>query len=202
VEPFEQSSFVLSPKQSSSLMSGYGRGRLLLGSSGSESESERNSDSRRRSDATPYDRQPVPGVSNDNQSVITERRPSRFDRYGNTRRIPLDRVDSSSTVPENNLPGLSIHNQNEYQDYLNRQLNRPTPAAIVNNTSSANNEQPPSYESIFGARRFYTSPAARRETLETKLENLSTKLIVDIQFLMSQYENDKRFLVRRFYANQ
>ena len=157
---------------------------------------------RRRSDATPYDRQPVPGGSNDNQSVITEQRPSRFDRYNNILRIPLDRTDSSSTVPENNLPGLSIHNQSEYQDYLNRQLNRPTPAAIVNNTSSANDEQPPSYDSIFGARRFYTSPAARRETLETKLENLSTKLIVDIQFLMSQYENDKRFLVRRFYENE
>jgi hypothetical protein len=202
VEPFQQSSFVLSPKQSSSIMSGYGRGRLLLGNSGSESESERNNDSRRRSDATPYDRQPVPGVSTDNQSVITDRQPSRFDRYGNTRRIPLDRIDNSSTVPDNNLPGLSIHNQNEYQDYLNRQLNRPTPAAIVNNTSSTSNEQPPSYESIFGARRFYTSPAANRETLETKLENLSTKLIVDIQFLMSQYENDKRFLVRQFYENQ
>ena len=94
-------------------MSGYGRGRLLLGSSGSESESERNSDSRRRSDATPYDRQPVPGGSNDNQSVITEQRPSRFDRYGNTRRIPLDRMDSSSTVPESKLPGLSIHNPGE-----------------------------------------------------------------------------------------
>ena len=72
MEPFQQSSFVLSPKQSSSIMSGYRRGRLLLGSSGSESKSERNSDSRRRSDATPYDRQPVPGVSNDNQSIITE----------------------------------------------------------------------------------------------------------------------------------
>ena len=97
---------------------------------------------------------------------------------------------------------FSPGNQSEYQDYLNRQLNRPTPAAIVNTTSPANNDQPPSYESIFGARRFYTSPAARRETLETKLENLSTKLIVDIQFLMSQYENDKRFLVRQFYENQ
>jgi hypothetical protein len=145
---------------------------------------------------------PVPGVSGDRQSVTTERRPSRFEIYGNTRRIPLDRVDSSSTVPKNNLQGLSIHNQNEYQDYLNRQLNRQTPAAVVNNTSSVNNEQPPSYESLFEARRFYTSPAERRETLETKLENLSTKLIVDIQFLMSQYDNDKRFLVRQFYENQ
>jgi hypothetical protein len=144
----------------------------------------------------------VPGVSNENQSVITERRPSRFDIYGNTRRIPLDRVDNPSTVPENNLPGLSIHNQSEYQDYLNRRVNHPTAAAIVNNTSSANNEHPPSYESLFGARRFYTSPAERRETLETKLENLSTKLIVDMQFLMAQYENDKRFLVRQFYKNQ
>jgi hypothetical protein len=89
VEPFQQSSFALSPKQSSSIMSGYGRGRLLLGSSSSESESEWNSDSRRRSDGSP-------------------------------RR------------------GLSIHNQSEYQDYLDRRLNRPTPAAIENNTSSAN----------------------------------------------------------------
>ena len=172
MEPFQQSSFALSPKQSSSIMSGYGRGRLLLGSSSSDSESERNSDFRRRSDATPYDRQPVPGVSSERQSVITERRPSRFDIYGNTRRIPLDRVNSSSTMPENNLPGLSIYHQGEYQDYLNRRLNRPTPADIVTNTSSANNEQLPSYESLFGARRFYTSPAERGETLETKLENL------------------------------
>jgi hypothetical protein len=74
-------------------------------------------------------------------------------------------------MPENNLPGLRIHQQGEYQDYLNRRLNRPTPADIVTNTSSANNEKLPSYESLFGARRFYTSPAERRETLETKLEN-------------------------------
>ena len=112
----------------------------------------------------------TPGVSGERQSVITERRPSRFEIYGNTRCIPLDRVDSSSTVPKNNLPGLSIHHQGEYQDYLNR----PTTTNIVNS------EQPPSDDSLFGAHRFYTSPVERRETLETKIENISTKLIVDM----------------------
>ena len=99
-------------------------------------------------------------------------------------------------MADNNLTGLHIHHQGEYHTYLNCQLNRPS------TTNTDNSEQPPSYESLFGARRFYTSPTERRETIETKLENLSTKFIVDMHFLMSQYENDKRFLVRQFYENE
>jgi hypothetical protein len=57
-------------------MSSYGRGRLLLGSSSSDSENERNSETRQNSHFTPDDRQPVPSVSGESgQSVITERRP-------------------------------------------------------------------------------------------------------------------------------
>ena len=114
----------------------------------------------------------MPGVSGEGQSVITERRPSRFDIYGNIRRIPLNRVDSSSTVPENNLPGLSIHHQGEYQDYVNRRLNRPTPANIVTNTSSENNEQPPSYESllVFVGRVDFI-PALQKEEKHSRLSS-------------------------------
>jgi hypothetical protein len=91
-------------------------------------------------------------VSGERQSVVTERRPSRFEIYGNTRRIALDRVDGSSTVTDSNLPGLNIHPS--YQTYLNRQLNRPS------TTNTVNGKQPPSYEFFFfGSRQFFTSPA-------------------------------------------
>jgi hypothetical protein len=69
-------------------MSGYGRGRLLL--SENESEVEQNNERRRHPNITPYDRQPVPSVSSERQSAVTGQRPSRFEIYGNTRRIPHD----------------------------------------------------------------------------------------------------------------
>ena len=196
-------------------MSGYGRGRHLL--SESDSEMEQNNE-RRRQNITPYDRQPVPSVSSERPSAFTGQRPSRFEIFGNTRRIPLERIDIPSTVADSNSPDLHVHDQSEFDTYLNRQLNRPSTTAqaatnipstsrqeaseqINSNQPSIINPQPPSYESLFGARKFSTSAAEKRETLETELEKLSRKLITDMQFIMAQYDNDRRFLIQRFYKD-
>jgi hypothetical protein len=196
-------------------MSGYGRGRHLL--SESDSEMEQNNE-RRRQNITPHDRQPVPSVSSERPSAVTGQRSSRFEIYGNTRRIPLERIDIPSTVADSNSPNLHVHDQSEFDTYLNRQLNRPSTTAqaatnipstsrqeaseqINSNQPSIINPQPPSYESLFGARKFSTSAAEKRETLETELEKLSRKLITDMQFIMAQYDNDRRFLIQRFYKD-
>ena len=196
-------------------MSGYGRGRHLL--SESDSEMEQNNE-RRRQNITPHDRQPVPSVSSERPSAVTGQRSSRFEIYGNTRRIPLERIDIPSTVADSNSPNLHVHDQSEFDTYLNRQLNRPSTTAqaatnipstsrqeaseqINSNQPSIINPQPPSYESLFGARKFSTSAAEKRETLETELEKLSRKLITDMQFIMAQYDNDRRFLIHQFYKD-
>jgi hypothetical protein len=174
-------------------MSGYGRGRLLL--SENESEVEQNNERRRHPNITPYDRQPVPSVSSERQSAVTGQRPSRFEIYGNTRRIPLDRVDIPSTLADSNSPNLHVHDQSEYNTYLNRQVNRPSTSAqaatnILSTSRQSTSEpiipnQPPSYESLFGSRKFFTSPIEKRETLETELEKLSRKLITDSESYLS-----------------
>ena len=189
-------------------MSSYGRGRHLL--SASDSEVEQNNE-RRRQNITPYDRQPVPGVSSERPSAVTGQRPSRFEIYGITRRIPLERIDIPFTMTDSNSPNLQVHNQSEFNTYLNRQINQPsTSSQAATNLPSTSRQsaseqiisnQPPSYESLFGARRFSTSPAEKRETLETELEKLSRKLITDMQFIMAQYDNDRRFLIQRFYKD-
>ena len=196
-------------------MSGYGRGRHLL--SESESEVEQNNE-RRRPNITPYDRQPVPSVSSERPSAVTGQRSSRFEIYGNTRRIPLERIDIPSTVADSNSPNLHVHDQSEFNTYLNRQINRPFTSSqaatnipstsrqeaseqINSNQPSIINPQPPSYESLFGARKFSTSAAEKRETLETELEKLSRKLITDMQFIMAQYDNDRSFLIKQFYKD-
>jgi hypothetical protein len=174
---------------------------------------------RRRQNITPHDRQPVPSVSSERPSAVTGQRSSRFEIYGNTRRIPLERIDIPSTVADSNSPNLHVHDQSEFDTYLNRQLNRPSTTAqaatnipstsrqeaseqINSNQPSIINPQPPSYESLFGARKFSTSAAEKRETLETELEKLSRKLITDMQFIMAQYDNDRRFLIQRFYKDK
>jgi hypothetical protein len=187
-------------------MSGYGRGRHLL--SESESEVEQNNE-RRRPNITPYDRQPVPSVSSERPSAVTGQRPSRFEIYGNTHRIPLERIDIPFTVADSNSPNLHVHDQSEFNTYLNRQVQRPSTSATTNIPSTSRqstseqiiSNQPPSYESLFGARKFSTSPAEKRETLETELEKLSRKLITDMQFIMAQYDNDRRFLIQQFYKD-
>ena len=196
-------------------MSSYGRGRHLL--SESDSEVEQNNE-RRRQNITPYDRQPVPSVNSERPSAVTGQRPSRFEIYGITRRIPLERIDSPFTMTDSNSPNLQIHNQSEFNTYLNRQRNQPSTSSqaatnlpstsrqsaseqINSNQPSITNPQPPSYESLFGARKFSTSAAEKRETLETELEKLSRKLITDMQFIMAQYDNDRRFLIQRFYKD-
>ena len=196
-------------------MSGYGRGRHLL--SESDSEVEQNNE-RRRQNITPYDRQPVPSVSSERPSAVIGQRPSRFEIYGITRRITLERIDIPSTVVDINSPNLHVHDQSEFNTYLNRQINQPSTSSqaatnipstsrqasseqIISNQPSIINPQPPSYESLFGARKFSTSAADKRETLETELEKLSRKLITDMQFIMAQYDNDRRFLIQRFYKD-
>ena len=189
-------------------MSGYGRGRHLL--SESDSEMEQNNE-RRRQNITPYDRQPVPSVSSERPSAVTGQRPSRFEIYGITRRIPLERIDIPFTMTDSNSPNLQVHNQSEFNTYLNRQINQPsTSSQAATNLPSTSRQsaseqiisnQPPSYESLFGARKFSTSAAEKRETLETELEKLSRKLITDMQFIMAQYDNDRRFLIQRFYKD-
>ena len=189
-------------------MSGYGRGRHLL--SESDSEMEQNNE-RRRQNITPYDRQPVPGVSSERPSAVTGQRPSRFEIYGNTRRIPLERIDIPFTVANSNSPNIHVHDQSEFNTYLNRQINRPfTSSQAATNIPSTSRQstskqiianQPPSYESLFGTRKFSTSLAGKRETLETELEKLSRKLIIDMQFIMAQYDNDRSFLIKQFYKD-
>ena len=196
-------------------MSSYGRGRHLL--SESDSEVEQNNE-RRRQNITPYDRQPVPSVSSERPSAVIGQRPSRCEIYGITRRITLERIDIPSTVVDSNSPNLHVHDQSEFNTYLNRQINQPSTSSqaatnipstsrqasseqIISNQPSIINPQPPSYESLFGARKFSTSAADKRETLETELEKLSRKLITDMQFIMAQYDNDRRFLIQRFYKD-
>ena len=95
-------------------MSSYGRGRHLL--SESDSEVEQNNE-RRRQNITPYDRQPVPSVNSERPSAVTGQRPSRFEIYGITRRIPLERIDSPFTMTDSNSPNLQVHNQSEFNTY-------------------------------------------------------------------------------------
>jgi hypothetical protein len=166
---------------------------------------------RRRQNITPYDRQPVPGVSSERPSAVTGQRPSRFEIYGNTRRIPLERIDIPFTVANSNSPNLHVHDQSEFNTYLNRQINQPsTSSQAATNLPSTSHQstseqiianQPPSYESLFGTRKFSTSLAGKRETLETELEKLSRKLIIDMQFIMAQYDNDRSFLIKQFYKD-
>jgi hypothetical protein len=172
---------------------------------------------RRRQNITPYDRQPVPGVSCETPSAVTGQRPSRFEIYGITRRIPLERIDIPVTVADSNSQNLHVHDQSEFNTYLNRQVQRPsTSAQAATNIPSTSRQstseqiiasQPPSYESLLPcheaivARKFSTSPAEKRETLETELEKLSRKLITDMQFIMAQYDNDRRFLIHQFYKD-
>ena len=153
----------------------------------------------------------MPGVSSVRPSAVTVQRPSRFEIYGNTRRIPLERIDIPFTVANRNSLNLHVHDQSKFNTYLNRQSNRPsTTAQAATNIPSTSRQsaseqiisnQPPSYESLFGARKFSTSPAEKRETLETELEKLSRKLITDMQFIMAQYDNDRSFLIQQFYKD-
>ena len=114
-------------------------------------------------------------------------------------------------MADSNSPNLHVHDQSEYNTYLNRQVNQPStsPQAVTNIPSTSRqstseliiSNQPPSYESLFKSRKFFTSPAENQEPLETELEKLSGKLITDMQFIMSRYDNNRRFLIQQFYKD-